>query len=106
VANETLLTNRTIFVGSSSLRSALVNQDRVWAMTEHYKGRNEVPENEPPNSQTILEKAVVEAIKDLQQAQARGIDRRHKEVLIWKACFDLQRTMEKLDETKNCGDGT
>jgi len=46
------------------------------------------------------------AIKDLQQAQARGIDRRHKEVLIWKACFDLQQFMEKLNEENKTSDGS
>ena len=60
-----------------------------------------MPENEPPNSQTILENAISEAIKDLQHAQARGIDRRHREMLVWKACFDLQIAKEKVDEAKN-----
>ena len=44
---------------------------------------------------------VESAIKDLQMAQARGIDRRHKEVLIWKACFDLEQLMEMLNEAEN-----
>lgn len=43
---------------------------------------------------------VESAIKDLRMAQARGIDRRHKEVLIWKACFDLEQLMEMLNESK------
>lgn len=45
-----------------------------------------------------MKEVIAQAIKDLQEAQARGIDRRHKEVLIWKACFDLQQLMEKLNE--------
>ena len=60
-----------------------------------------MPENEPRNNQTILENAVSEAIKDLQQAQMKGIDRRHKHMLVWKACFDLQIAKEKADEAKN-----
>ncbi len=52
------------------------------------------------------EKVIAEVIKDLQQAQARGIDRRHKEVLVWKACFDLQRLMEKLNEENKTSDGS
>lgn len=47
------------------------------------------------------EKVIAEVIKDLQQAQARGIDRRHREMLVWKACFDLQKLMEKLNEAKD-----
>lgn len=47
---------------------------------------------------------VESAIKDLRMAQARGIDRRHKEVLIWKACFDLEQLMEMLNERKNRSD--
>lgn len=60
-----------------------------------------MPENEPANNQTILEKAIDEAIANLREAQIRGIDRRHKEVLIWKACFDLELAREKLNETKS-----
>ncbi len=56
------------------------------------------PEN---NAQAILESAVDSAIRDLREAQMRGIDRRHKEVLIWRACFDLERAKEKLNETKS-----
>lgn len=57
--------------------------------------------DEPLSPQTILERAVNTAIEDLQQAQARGIDRRHKDILIWKACFDLQQAKEKANEAKN-----
>ena len=53
------------------------------------------------NAQAVLENAVDSAIKDLREAQMRGIDRRHKEVLIWRACFDLERAKEKLNETKS-----
>lgn len=56
--------------------------------------------DEPLSPQTILEKAVDMAIEDLQQAQARGIDRRHKDILIWKACFDLRQAKEKVNESK------
>lgn len=50
-----------------------------------------------------IKEVIAEAIKDLEQAQARGIDRRHKEVLVWKACFDLQKLMEKLNEENKDG---
>ena len=51
------------------------------------------------NSKVV--EVVESAIKDLHMAQARGIDRRHKEVLIWKARFDLEQLMEMLNETEN-----
>ena len=57
--------------------------------------------NEGLRNESELKKAVAEAIKDLQHAQARGIDRRHREMLVWKACFDLQIAKEKVDEAKN-----
>jgi hypothetical protein len=53
-----------------------------------------------------VKEAIALAIKDLQEAQARGIDRRHKEVLVWKACFDLQRLLEKLNEENKTSDGS
>jgi hypothetical protein len=61
-------------------------------------------ENEPQNIQSILEKAIERAITDLILAQQKGFDRRHRDVLVWKACFDLQQTMEKINETKNNAD--
>jgi hypothetical protein len=36
---EGLLTGRLIFIGARILRGALVNQNRVWTMTTHYKGQ-------------------------------------------------------------------
>jgi len=36
---ENLPTNRIIPIGARILRGALVNQDRVWTMTTHYKGQ-------------------------------------------------------------------
>lgn len=48
---------------------------------------------------TLIE-AVDSAIKDLREAQMRGIDRRHKEVLIWKACFDLEQARRMIDESE------
>lgn len=57
--------------------------------------------NEGLRSRQATEEVIAQAIKDLQQAQARGIDRRHKEVLIWKACFDLQQLKEKLNERED-----
>jgi hypothetical protein len=35
---EGLLTGRLISIGARHVRGALVNQDRVWTMTEYYKG--------------------------------------------------------------------
>ncbi len=62
--------------------------------------------NEGLRDRQATEDVIAEVIKDLQQAQARGIDRRHKEVLVWKACFDLQKLMEKLNEESKTSDGS
>jgi hypothetical protein len=35
---EGLLTGRLISIGARHVRSSLVNQDRVWLMTDYYKG--------------------------------------------------------------------
>ena len=62
--------------------------------------------NEGLRNQHATEEVIALAIKDLQEAQARGIDRRHREVLVWKACFDLQRLLEKLNEENKTSDGS
>ena len=53
---------------------------------------------------TLIE-AVDSAIKDLREAQMRGIDRRHKEVLIWRACFDLEQARRMIDEKEDRSNG-
>ena len=54
-------------------------------------------EPEPdPKDQTILKNVIEECIRDLEKAQMRGVERQHKEVLVWSACRNLKRLKEML----------